>query len=354
MRIHAITTGAVKITANWMVGQAGGAGRLINALLDRRRTDWLPIYCYVIEHPEGLIVVDTGIPANANDPILFPPWMLLLQRATPFRIAPEEELGPLMRARGLAPEDVRWVVQTHLHPDHEGGLHHFPNAQVLISRAEWRAAQGLAGRLAGYRNNRWPRSLAPVLADFETSAAAPFPRRHILTRAGDVQLVPTPGHSAGHMSLLLEEGKQIIFFAGDASYSQDLLLSNSIDGVAPDPLAQQASQRAILRLAQETPTVYLPSHEWDAERRLLAREPIPPAAGSQADFAVGMNGDGAGDVTEAFAAYSAASNREQVRAVFEAADADGGFTHVAGRHGETLDGLIRRVAGYPVAIGALK
>jgi N-acyl homoserine lactone hydrolase len=274
MRIHAFTTGAVKITHNWMVGKASGVGRLINALLDRRYTDWLPIYCYVIEHPEGLIVVDTGIPANANDRIFFPPWMPLVQRAAPFRITPEEEIGPLMHASGLAPKDVRWVVQTHLHQDHEGGLHHFPNAQVLISRREWQVAQGLAGRLAGYLNERWPQSLSPILIDFQASGSGTFPQRHVLTRAGDVQLVPTPGHSAGHMSLLLEEGDHIVFFAGDASYTQALLLSNTVDGVATNPHAHQTSQRTILGLASETPTVYLPSHEWDAERRLLVREPL--------------------------------------------------------------------------------
>jgi glyoxylase-like metal-dependent hydrolase (beta-lactamase superfamily II) len=274
MRIHALTTGAVKITHNWMVGQASGAGRLINALLDQRHTDWLPIYCYVIEHVEGLIVVDTGIPVNASDRIFFPPWMPLVQRAAPFRMTRDEEIGPLMRARNLAPEDVRWVVQTHLHQDHEGGLHHFPNAQVVISRSEWQAAQGLAGRLAGYLSYRWPQSLSPVLIDFQAPGAGAFPQRHILTRAGDVQLVPTPGHSAGHMSVLLEEDDHIVFFAGDASYTQALLISNTVDGVATNPQVYQASQRAILGLANETPTVYLPSHEWDAERRLLVREPL--------------------------------------------------------------------------------
>jgi glyoxylase-like metal-dependent hydrolase (beta-lactamase superfamily II) len=76
------------------------------------------------------------------------------------------------------------------------------------------------------------------------------------------------------MSLLLEEGDHIVCFAGDTSYTQALLLSTTVDGVATSPQVQQASQRAILRLANEIPTVYLPSHEWDAERRLLVREPI--------------------------------------------------------------------------------
>jgi N-acyl homoserine lactone hydrolase len=54
----------------------------------------LPIYCYVIEHPEGLIIVDTGIPVTANAPILFPPWMPLVQWAARFRITAEREIGP--------------------------------------------------------------------------------------------------------------------------------------------------------------------------------------------------------------------------------------------------------------------
>jgi glyoxylase-like metal-dependent hydrolase (beta-lactamase superfamily II) len=115
---------------------------------------------------------------------------------------------------------------------------------------------------------------APILIDFQASGSGTFPQRHVLTRAGDVQLVSTPGHNAGHMSLLLEEGDHIVFFAGDASYTQALLLSNTVDGVATNPHAHQTSQRTILSLASETPTVYLPSHEWDAERRLLVREPI--------------------------------------------------------------------------------
>ena len=62
MKIHAISTGKVKITQNWQVAREGDPLRLAHTLFDRRFTDWLPIFCYVIEHPEGLIVIDTGIP----------------------------------------------------------------------------------------------------------------------------------------------------------------------------------------------------------------------------------------------------------------------------------------------------
>ena len=85
MNIHLISTGRVKITQNWRVGQGQGALRLINALRDHRFTDWLPIYVGVIEHPAGLIVIDTGILANANDPIYFPPHIRLLQRVRAVR-----------------------------------------------------------------------------------------------------------------------------------------------------------------------------------------------------------------------------------------------------------------------------
>lgn len=117
--IHAITTGYVKITEKWRKGEGQGFMRLVNTIFDKNFSDWLPIYCYVIEHPEGLIVIDTGISENANDPIYFPPYMPLVQRAARFKISREEEIGHQMQARGLNPLDVRYVILTHLHQDHD-------------------------------------------------------------------------------------------------------------------------------------------------------------------------------------------------------------------------------------------
>ncbi len=83
----------------------------------------------------------------------------------------------------------------------------------------------------------------------------------------------------------------------------------------------------------------------------LARLDFAPAAPVRV---VDINSECTGDVTAKLAAYSAASNFEQVRAMFEIADSDGGFTDLAGRHGATLANLIQRVADYPVAMGILK
>lgn len=274
MKIHTIQTGKTQITQNWLIGRGPDKLRFVYTLFDRRTTDWLPIYTWVIEHPEGLIVVDTGIPTNANAPIYFPPYMRLVQRAARFDMTPDQEIGLQMRRRGLSPDDVRWVVLTHLHQDHEGGLHHFPQAEFVVSRKEWEAAQGFKGRLAGYLNNRWPNWFSPKLINFSEARIAPFSGSFTLTQRGDVHLVPTPGHSTGHQSVIVEAGEQAIFFAGDASYTQELLIADTVDGVGPDSAAQHDTHKRILQFAARMPTIYLPSHDPDAERRLRDKTPI--------------------------------------------------------------------------------
>lgn len=269
LKVHAISTGRTKITRNWVVGRGSGLKRLANTLFDKEFTDWLPIYCWVIEHPAGLIVIDTGIPANANKPIWFPPFMRLVQRAAKFDISTGQELGPQMRTRGLSPEDVRWVIHTHLHQDHEGGMHYFPNAEFLISRTEWESATGLKGRMGGYLNQRWPKWLEPNLIDFQPDDT--FAGRYTIPGADGVHLVSTPGHSPGHLSVIVEEGDHDLFFAGDVSYTQDLLLQGVLDGISADLETLSDTHRRVQRYLAENRAVYLPSHDPDSAARLKAR-----------------------------------------------------------------------------------
>lgn len=268
MNIYAIETGKVRITKRWRVGQGNGIRRMLNTFLDSEYTEWLPINVWVVEHPEGLMVIDTGIPADANKRIWFPPYMPLIQRAAKFDMTPEQEIGPQLKKIGFLPNDVRWVLLTHLHQDHDGGLSYFPQAEFIVSRREWAAATGIGGRINGYLNQRWPDWFQPSLIDFDAAPLGPFPAHHTLTKAGDVHLVPTPGHSPGHLSVIVRDGEQSIFFAGDASYTEGLLIADKADGIGEDIQAQHKTHRQILAYTKDNPTIYLPSHDPEAKARL--------------------------------------------------------------------------------------
>jgi glyoxylase-like metal-dependent hydrolase (beta-lactamase superfamily II) len=277
MKIHAIQTGTVAITTKWREGAGHGRRRLVNTLLDRKWTEPLPIYAFAIEHPEGVIVVDTGETARTSEPVYFPRWQPVFRFAVRENVQPEQEIGPQLEQLGILPSDVRRVVMTHLHTDHAGGLHHFPDNEILVSRAELHYATGLRGRVRGYPNKRWPAWFRPTLVDLPAVPFGPFPSSMSLTEARDVTLVPVPGHTPGQLAVVVEDGNHTVFLAGDSSYTQDALLGGVVDGVGPDETAERLTHQRIRAYAAETPTVYLPAHDPETEARLAARRTIAAA-----------------------------------------------------------------------------
>jgi N-acyl homoserine lactone hydrolase len=271
VRLHAIQTGTVEIRERQRRGEGRGPLRLARTMLGGAWTGPLPIWCWAIEHPEGVIVVDTGATAEMLLPGYFPRWNPYFRRNVRLDVRPEQEVGPRLRAIGIEPEDVRLVVLTHLHLDHSGGLHHFPNAEILVSREEHRVATGRLGKAAGYLPHRWPSGFMPRLVDLGPEPFGSFPRSLALTEAGDVRLVGTEGHSAGHLSVVvLEEGRSL-FLAGDASYTEGLMLEGAIDGVSPSEKAARRTLGRVLRYRRETETIYLPSHDPASAERLAGR-----------------------------------------------------------------------------------
>jgi glyoxylase-like metal-dependent hydrolase (beta-lactamase superfamily II) len=277
MKIHAIQTGTVAITTKWREGVGHGRRRLLNTLLDREWTEPLPIYAFAIEHPEGVIVVDTGETARVSEPGYFPRWQPFFRFAVRELVQPEQEIGPQLRGLGIPPSEIRLVVMTHLHTDHAGGLHHFPDNEVLVSRAELDYASGLRGRVRGYPNKRWPAWFDPTLVDLPAVPYGPFPTSMALTKAGDVTLVPVPGHSPGQLAVVVEDGDHTVFLAADSSYTEDALLRDVLDGVGPDEAAEHLTHERIRAYGAETPTVYLPTHDPETESRLAERRPIGAA-----------------------------------------------------------------------------
>ena len=258
VKIHAIQTGFVRIKTAQVEGRGHGLARRLAVFTDCHWADWFPTYAWAIEHREGVIVVDTGQGTHLLETgkSLHPyvRWEVV------FRIEREQEIGPQLRALGIGQLDVKRVVLTHLHMDHDGGLAHFPGSEIFVARGEFDTARGWAGRVRGYLPNRWPSWFDPVpLALAEPFG--PFAASKRLTAAGDVIAVATPGHTAHHISVLVQDGDTAFFLAGDTSYNEELMLAGRIDGVSSDEQISSATLNAVKELARECPTVYLPTHD---------------------------------------------------------------------------------------------
>jgi glyoxylase-like metal-dependent hydrolase (beta-lactamase superfamily II) len=269
VRIHPIQTGTVRVRERQRHGE-GGVTRRARTLIDRRWTEPLPIYAWLVEHPEGAILVDTGETARAMEPGYFPRWHLYFRLAVRVFVTPEEELGPRLEALGVAASDIRLVVMTHLHTDHAGGLAHVAGREVLVSRTELDLARGFPGQVRGYLPHRWPEAVRFTPVDLEQRPYGPFPHSRPLTEAGDVHVIATPGHTPGHLSVVVEEGDRRVVLAGDMSYSERAMLDGVVDGVAPDAREAADTLRRMGELVADGRTVYLPSHDPEAEARLAA------------------------------------------------------------------------------------
>ncbi len=274
IRIHPIQTGTVTVHERQRDGAGRGPARLVRTLADKRWTDPLPILAWAVEHPEGLIVVDAGETARAAMPGYFPRWNPYFSRALKLDVGPRDEIGPGLERLGLSPRDVRRVVLTHLHTDHAGGLGHLAFGEHVVTRAELAFASGARGRLRGYVNEHWPAWFHPAGVEIDGPAFGPFAHSLPLTAAGDVVLLPTPGHTPGHASVAVRLQDRVVLLAGDTSYTQRLLLDDAADGVTQDPATARRTLALIRALAASEPTVYLPSHDPDSTRRLRDLEPL--------------------------------------------------------------------------------
>jgi N-acyl homoserine lactone hydrolase len=246
--------------------------RQVNIILDREWTEPLPILAWAIESDEGVIVVDTGETARTREAGYFPWWHPYFRMAVRIDVQPEQEIGPQLRQLGIGPEDVRRVILTHLHTDHAGGLHHFPKSEILVSDLERKLATGIAGRLRGYLPNRWPAWLAAKPIQFGAIPRGPFEHSCVVTSDGRVAVVPTPGHTPGHVSVIVDDGEVSYFLAGDASYTQQALVKQQVDGVSPSEVVALGTLQTILRYADQRRTVYLPTHDPGSTTRLMNRE----------------------------------------------------------------------------------
>jgi glyoxylase-like metal-dependent hydrolase (beta-lactamase superfamily II) len=279
MRIHAIETGRVRIKTSQILGRGHGLRRRLGPLFDAEWSDWLPVNAYAIEHRDGVILVDTGMSSRLKRERPLHPFFRLGVR---FDIEPEQEVGAQLRTLGVGSADVKRVVLTHLHLDHDGGLGAFPDSETLVSPGELARASGLGGRLLGYLPQRWPAAFDPKPLILDEGPYGPFPQSKRLTADGAIVAVATPGHTPNHLSVVVEDGDEAVFIAGDASYNEGTMLKGAIDGVSDDEAHAAATLASIQAFAASRPTIYLPAHDPQAAQRLADRVPSPTDAGEGA------------------------------------------------------------------------
>jgi glyoxylase-like metal-dependent hydrolase (beta-lactamase superfamily II) len=266
-RIHSLNTGTGILRE---AVRRGRPGRLRRAavMFDREWTSPLPMHAWLIEHDEGPILVDAGAVATARD--------LPFAR---FDVSREDEIDVALARVGVAPADLRSIVITHTHADHLDGLARLPADRVWVGEDELRAMRGpvaTIGRLL--LGTPLPAGFDPKPLRFGPDPFGAFARSAPLTADGSVVAVPTPGHTPGHISVIVVVGDRHYFLAGDASYDQAQLLHLHVDGLSPSAGQARETMRTILRHAAGQPTVYLPTHDVASRDRLIAGAPLPAAA----------------------------------------------------------------------------
>ena len=275
LKIHAINTGKVTIRPNQVEGKGADPMRMLNVYLDKRWTEALPIYAWAIEHPEGVVVIDTGETARSAERGYFPRWHPYY-RNVKTDVKPEQGIGPQLEEIGIKANEVRQVILTHMHTDHAGGLYHFPKSEIVIMKQAYDLARGFRGMLRGFLPHRLPSWLSPRLIDLTNEGYGPFSKSLKMTKAGDIVLVPTSGHTEAHISVILKTPDVKYFFAGDTSYNQDLMLRGKIDGVSVKVKDAYETIQNIQQFTATEPTIYLPSHDPDSEKRLVNNEVAVP------------------------------------------------------------------------------
>lgn len=223
----------------------------------------VPIPFYVLEHPDGVALFDCGLPAAMID--RSESYLKALQtQELDVSLTPEETLTSHLERLDIDPAKVRWVVVSHLHFDHAGGLRELPNATVVVQRREWEA--GFEPELSnhyGLRKRYFDLGHEVVLVDGE----------HDLFGDGSAVTVPSYGHTPGHQSLRVRSDRGDHILVGDACYHCGVVESRRFPDYSDGPAMNRALDALLALRGPETVMVWGhdPEQWWGAE-------PVLPAA----------------------------------------------------------------------------
>jgi glyoxylase-like metal-dependent hydrolase (beta-lactamase superfamily II) len=164
------------------------------------------VFAFALRHPTGLLLYETGI-GRGNERI--DRYYQIVHRS----------LAAELEAHGHRVNDVRIVVNSHLHFDHCGNNAMFPGVPIYVQATEHHAA-------------REPDYTIPEWVDFDGAEYAVVDGDTQVARG--VRVLSTPGHSPGHQSLVIDTRDGTVALAGQAIYSKTEYDQIRTTGAAPD------------------------------------------------------------------------------------------------------------------------
>lgn len=185
----------------------------------------IPVPSYLITHPQGNVVFDTGVHCSVmKDPVA----RLGVAGAKSFtsRSQPNEEIVAQLAQFKLTPNDIKYVINSHFHFDHCGGNEFFPQSTILVQKNELQTARDPElNKKTNFDPQDWNHKLNYQDVDGELD----------LFGDGALVLFPTHGHTPGHQSLRVQVTKGAAFvMTGDACYTKSNMDENRLPLIASD------------------------------------------------------------------------------------------------------------------------
>lgn len=226
IKIHILHCGSISVSPKVPYGNDLTIKNAVGGVFTRaeKRIE-MPVSAYLIEHPKGLVLVDTGwnreispngeYDAKAAKEYL-PSYLAAFYRP---RVEKGKTVAEQLAAMGIKPEDLHTVLLTHLDPDHVSGVYSVRNAQRLLMPQEeywW------VGRSVYRMRQPWKPwfGLNYELFWYRGTHQGPLWWSYDMFGDGTIELVCLPGHDDGMCAVKIKNGKKFIILASDAAYTE--------------------------------------------------------------------------------------------------------------------------------------
>lgn len=190
----------------------------------------VPVPFFLIEHPEGYVLYDTG---NAYETInnKHEHWGDVVAAYDPVMTEDEWVVNAIQKV-GVKPEDIKYVILSHLHLDHAGGVGHFPNARYVVQRKELHFAYVPDFYMKGaYIRKDFDKDVDWMILEGDKEP------QFDLFRDGKIIIHFTPGHTPGHQSVLLSlKNTGSMLLAADSCYTTENLDEDILPGLVAEPV----------------------------------------------------------------------------------------------------------------------